>query len=174
MKESRFYKISTLVLLIINIGLITFFIINKPKHPPMEGNTPFQQSAKNILHLTEEQDKAFVQLANQHMQLMRTINKDQADLLKPHFSTILNDSSQMIPTETLEQFSALERKKVVNTYQHFLDIKDMLTPEQMPHFKHFMNQAVQRILLQETPDRPMPSQHIKKRGQQPPPPPNGE
>lgn len=144
MSQLKFYQTATLILLLLNLGMIAFFFATKPptparQHPPAD--------IHRLLRLDAEQEKAFGQLVETHQQAMRTLNRLQQEKLSAYFSTLLESGpNQQPPADGLREIQELEAKKITITYEHFRAIKNLLRPEQQPFFKEFMQQALQRIL----------------------------
>lgn len=152
MKQIQFFKYATLLMLVLNLGLVAFFFLTKPK-PPMRGET-FSPRAIEILQLDKDQHQAFLQSAEQHGKQMRTINDGQRNLLRPYFNGLVDPSLNLNPDSILQQVQLLERQKVEATYLHFKAVKALLRDEQQNNFEQFMNQALGRLLLNDMPSKP--------------------
>lgn len=162
MTSIKFYKYAAGLLVLLNLSLIGFFLLTRPKPPgflppPHPGqHKHFQNRAVDILRLDREQHHAFLASADQHRQQMRTLNQQQRDLLKPYFYSLVDTEQALDKERILEETQLLDRKKIEATYEHFDKIKSILREDQKPDFEAFMNQAIGRILLNTKKDLPPP------------------
>lgn len=158
MNHLKFYKLAIGGLVLLNIGVLTFFLLAKtsarPPHPPRNNN--FQEEVPSILDLNDEQRATFYDLADQHEQQIRTINNEQQKLLHPYFESIADSSIDLDTTFVLNQFQQLERRKLATTRQHFLKIKGLLNEDQLPRFEIVMEKALGRIISGKKKHRPPP------------------
>lgn len=150
------YKYATWGLLFLNIAIITFFLLTKPKpgHHPSSNN--FQQEVIEILNLNDEQISTFKKLATEHHQKLTTINERQQKLLPPYFESLSELSKGIDEEAILQQFQQLEREKIEVTRQHFQEIKSMLNESQLIDFEELIGRFVDRILLNKTKSPPPP------------------
>ncbi|AWV97878.1 hypothetical protein [Arcticibacterium luteifluviistationis] len=155
MKQQDFYKYSTIGLLILNLAMVAFFFLTKPKagqeHRPEQGN-PIE-----ILKLNSEQHELFIKSAMQHKENMDKIGASQRALVSPFFNGLI-DKPTNSKDSLLQEIQELEKEKIELTYKHFEEIKAILKPEQLASFEPFMKTILKEILS--------PSKN-------PPPPPNG-
>ena len=146
MKKLQFYKYAAIGLLVLNLSMLALFFLTKPPHPHRKGKNSHTRPVE-ILQLNEQQRTAFSVSAKAHHQQMKTIGKQQQDFLRPYLYSILDDSKNIDLGTTLLQFQALERQKIEATYQHFEEIKLILTPEQQNNFEAFVQHVVEHILF---------------------------
>lgn len=146
MDQSTFYKYASIALLILNIGILSFFFLTKPQgpHPGRLHN----QNPHGLFKFDQDQDHRFTVLANDHIDLMKTYNNNQREILKSYFDDLLNPEMLINKDSLLNQSLAIEKNKVESTYQHFLDIKTILKKDQEEYFDLFAQQALDRILFQ--------------------------
>lgn len=160
MNQLKFYKYATWVLLFLNIAILGFFLLIKPRPPHPSHPHQFQAEVIEILALNEQQVSAFKQLAQEHGQKMTSVNAQQQKLLLPYFKSLTTISNRMNKDSILVEFQQLERKKIEVTYQHFQDIKLMLNKNQLPHFENLMGRFIDRLLLTKEKKSP-PTKNVK-------------
>ena len=154
MSELKFFKYLAGGLLLLNLIMLGFFFLTKPGPP--KHKRPVRERAVRFMKLDKGQHQAFLQFANEHMALMDGFSNEQRNLLRPYFISIL-DAAKTIDTDTLlAQIQSIERKKIESTYQHFLDVKSILRPDQYAGFEQFMTAALEFILLDQENNRPPP------------------
>jgi len=149
MKEVQFYKYAAGALLLLNLTILAFFLLNAPPPPRQPGDKAqnFLSRATEILQLDKEQRISFEQFAKKHKQQMDSLAREQNALLKPYFQSIVAPSEHTSSPAILDQVLLLEQEKISTTLHHFQDIKSMLNEDQQVDFEHFMNQALELILL---------------------------
>ena len=152
MKQLQFYKYTTWALLFLNISMILFFFLTRPKpFPPRDGG---KRRAIDMLKMDEQQHDIFLEYVNQHIQLMDGFDNQQRNLLKPYFNTLVDSTKNTDSDNLLGQALQMERKKIESTYQHLQDIKSILRPEQQAAFEAWINSALEVILLDKK--KPLP------------------
>lgn len=151
MKAISFYKYSTWALLILNIAVIGFFLLTKPKGRPGHQSDKIKRVVR-LLSLDKEQESKLRTSAKMHRAKMDMIQKEQQDLLEPYFRSLVEDAGSTRDAEVIERVKVLESDKIEATYQHFAEIKAFLKPEQEEKFEQFMSNVLQTILSKK--DRP--------------------
>lgn len=164
MRQIQFYKYATWGLLLLNLVMVAFFLLNKPKRlpPPRDGGRAAEITARDgigktsdILKLEGQQQDVFSNYAEQHIRQMEGFDKQQRNLLKLYFNTLIDSTGNIDADSLLVQASQLELKKIETTYQHLQDIKSILKPDQQAYYEAFMGQIL-RILLSEQNNSPPP------------------
>jgi hypothetical protein len=159
MKQLQFYKYATWFMVILNISMIAFFFLTRPPHQGLPsgegGGPPFKNKAIDILKLDESQHAIFLKSVQAHRDLIQKTDKKQRDLLKPYFHQLIDPEQVVDVDSTLHKIQQLERNKIESTYQHFQEIKSILTPDQQADFEVFMKDALKMILM-ETEKKPPP------------------
>lgn len=147
MEQIKFFKYTTIFLAILNISMIAFFFITKPKgkHPHHDGK---KGNALEILKLDKTQKETFSEYADAHKALMKDFNEEQKTLLKTYFETLTDTTNIAITDSLLTKVQVIEKQKIESTYEHLKDIQTILNKEQEPHFQEFMNQVYGRILAE--------------------------
>lgn len=151
MTQLQFYKYATWALLVINAAVLSFFLLTKP-HPKGEGPggpRSLENDAVQLLQLDEQQYKMFIELAVDHSQQLRSIEKEERDELRRYFDQLLQESNDSTQLDILEQVKLLEGSKVTITYKHFQEVKALLRPEQQEYFEGFMKKALRLLLVEE-------------------------
>lgn len=155
MSQLKFYKYATWGLLFLNIAVLAFFLLTKPK-PPHHSPNDFQSEVIEILNLNSQQKSTFRKLAEAHNQKMKSIIEQQQKLLPPYFESLADSSSNIDKEAILNQFQQMEREKIEVTYQHFQDIKLILDENQLPHFEKLIGRLVDKLLLNNKKNPPPP------------------
>ena len=154
MNQLQLYKYATGAMVLLNIALVLFFFLTKPDPPRGDGARNFRSKAIEILQLDTNQQATFVQLAERHNQRMKTISEQQRARLKPYFGSLIDTTKVSDTMALIEEIPQLERDKVEVTYQHFQEVRSLLTEEQLPYFEQFVSQALDILLLDREKPRP--------------------
>ncbi|MFK8161877.1 MAG: hypothetical protein AB8H12_05380 [Lewinella sp.] len=152
MDKLNFYRYAALGLLALNLAILAFFFLYRPL---VGGPRDRPGPSHHELALDELQQDAFMTLAENHQVIMRRINQEQKDLLAKYFKTLAwsaTDSTLMVP----QRYTKLEAEKISGTYDHFLEVKALLRPEQQEKFPNFVERTLKNILGQDRKPPPRP------------------
>lgn len=158
MDQLKFYKYATSGLLLLNIVIIAFFFLTRPKHPRPQTAENFAEEVKDILHLSDQQNEAFTTMAREHNESMKSINERQEQLVLPYFERLTDASDTLTRDSVLSEIQQLERQKIEVTYRHLEDLKGILDEDQLPHFKVFMQRFTSRVLGRDKKSPPPPKE----------------
>ncbi len=145
MTQLKVYQFATLGLLLLNLVLLAVIALA----PARAGLTP--QQAVQSLHLDDEQRDRFMTYARTHQAEMQSLNAQQRELLEAYFRQLTTPTAEQ-PGPPPPAVQNLERKKITSTYQHFLEVKALLRPEQEAQFPDFVDAVLEQILF--APERP--------------------
>lgn len=160
MTLSTFYKYAAIVLLLLNVAMVSFFLITKPKEmgPRDQGSGG---KAHELLNLDEEQGATFKRLANANGVTMDSLKLMQNELIRPLFKQLTTGPDMMLDNDDrLRQFEELEGIKIKVLYNHFAEVKAILKPDQHADFEEFMNVILRR---KNTQDRQRPPRRPRDR-----------
>ena len=150
MSQLQFYKYAALFLLLINIGVVSFFWMgNQAPAPRKVGN------ASEQLHFDEAQHQEFLKIVAVHQEEMELLNVQQRDLLSDYFRTLMDSSIQIDKEQQIQKVQALEKRKIEGAYQHLEDVRNILHEGQLIYFEEFMKH-VMRVLLENEQKNPPP------------------
>jgi len=139
MEKLKVYQLATVGLLLLNLGLLAFVFL-----APRRGG-PSPHHAKEMLHLDAAQNEIFLALARAHQTEMRGLNERQRRELQRYFDQ-LKTADATTPPPIPTELGKVEGEKISSTYRHFLDVREMLRPEQETHFPGFVDRMTNRIL----------------------------
>jgi len=140
MKSRQFFKYTTWAMLVLNLGLISLFFFRNL-------GPPNDLRAIDTLKLDDEQHKFFLVLAQKHEMIIEDIAAQQKNLLRPYFKQLVNQDLKIDNEELLMKMQLLESQKITSTYQHFLEIKNILKEDQVADFEGFMDRMLAHILV---------------------------
>lgn len=146
MNRAQLYKWSTIFLLLVNLGMLTFFFATKPAHPT-EGR--FRKTVKEELNLNSSQEKLFLKSAEKHEESISTLNNQQKELWIAYFNTLKTTANYKEKDSILTELQQIELQKIKVTYQHFEEVKSFLNQNQMEGFEIFLDRILERITKKE-------------------------
>ena len=156
-KNNRVLLLITSVLLVANIGLLYYFVFNKPHNLSKPPINPIEK-VKNEVGLNDEQAVAYDSLRSQQFRNMKPLFKQLTKSKEDFFSLIyqqgVNDSVlNSYASKIGEKQMALD----VSTFHYFQSIKALCNEEQKPKMDSFIKQIVKRIISNNGPSRRPPS-----------------
>lgn len=148
MEQLKFYKYATIILVVLNLSMIAFFFIIRPKGKPHKG-----RNVVEILKLDKTQDDTFLKYADTHKASMKELDEQQKALLKTYFQTLTDTTNLTITDSLLMKVQILEKQKIESTYEHLEEVRTILNEEQLPYYQEFMNNVYNRILSESKENR---------------------
>lgn len=175
-KQKKFYLISLIILVLINIGTVTLLWIGKPQPPhstidgKRDGRDNQEQIAtllKNEIAFSDDQIAQYLDIRERNMTRIRQLDNQIHRTKRELFDNVLVDGSENIDlSPILDHLSELQNEKEILTYQHLLGLKNLCNEEQKDKLKSLMDKIIPRQ------DKNPPPPHRSDRpGQNPPPPP---
>lgn len=139
------------VLLIANIGLLYYFVFNKPAHPPklteQEMRDRAKEKVKNEVGLNAEQVSVYDSLRTNQFRIMKPYFEDITKSKEDFFSLIYQ---QNVSDSVLDAYASRIGEKQMaldlSTFRYFQSIKALCTEEQKPKMDSFIKQIVKRII----------------------------
>lgn len=129
MSKEKFYKVGFILLLLINIGVVSFIFFSKPPHPKQER---LKDKVTAILNFNKQQIKHYEVLIQNHQAKIRKEESELISLKRNLYTSIENEKiSETYLDSIATRVKAIER---IHT-QHFLDIKQLCNKNQIQNFK---------------------------------------
>ena len=139
------------VLLIANIGLLYFFVYNKPqkqtKTPAAEIRRMQVEKVKKDVGLSDEQTALYDSLRSKQFKTMKPLFENITKSKEEFFSLIYQ---QNVSDSVLSSYAAKIGEKQMeldmSTFHYFQSIKALCTEEQKPKMDSVIKQIVKRII----------------------------
>jgi hypothetical protein len=146
-------------LLIANIGLLYYFVFNKPAHPPRPSDKEMHdmaiQKVKDEVGLNNEQAIAYDSLRSQQFRTMRPLFKQVTRSKEDFFTLIYQPNvSDSVLSSYASRIGKNQMELDLNTFHYFQSIKALCNEEQKPKMDSFIKQIVKRIISNNGPRRP--------------------
>lgn len=141
MKSAQFFKYTTWAMLILNLAMLSFFFFRNGYHGK-------NLRAIDTLQLDGQQHELFLASAKKHKIEIVDIQEQQKRMLRPYFKQLVLENKELDEEVLLMAMEQLESQKIKATYQHFLEIKNILKEDQLANFEHFMDRMLTKILIE--------------------------
>ena len=149
--RNKIYVFLIGILLLSNLALVAFFVMNKPEKKEVRRDRPgsfMKDALKNEVGFSEEQMAKFEEMATQHKQQMRPLFEDIAKT-KEGFYKMLTQPG--IPDSVLNSAAKEigEKQKLIDLkiFMHFQNIRGLCQPNQQPQFDTLIQRVVHRMVF---------------------------
>ena len=149
------------VLLIANIGLLYFFVFNKPtRHDKMEPDPKVIhakaiEKVKNEVGLNDEQAVLYDSLRTKQFRNMKPLFKELTKSKEDFFSLIYQEGvNDSVLHAYASKIGEKQMELDISTFHYFQSIKALCKEEQKPKMDSFIKQIVKRIINNGPPRRP--------------------
>ena len=159
LKNHRLLLLIISVLLIANIGLLYFFVLNKPGHPrkmePEEMKKMAMEKVKKEVGLNDDQAIAYDSLRSQQFRNMKPLFQDLTKSKEDFFALIYQQGvSDSVVNSYATKIGEKQMALDISTFHYFQSIKDLCNEEQKPKMDSLIKQIVKRIINNNGPRRP--------------------
>ena len=134
------------VLLVANIGLLYFFVFNKPQRHSGPTINPVEKVKKDV-GLNDEQTALYDSLRTNQFRNMKPLFKDLTKSKEEFFSLIYNEGvSDSMINSYASRIGEKQMALDISTFHYFQSIKALCTEEQKPRMDSVIKQIVKRII----------------------------
>ena len=142
MSYHQLYKYSAWIMLILNVGLISFFVINRPTPTDPQPHKEGRMEAIDILDLDDNQTKMFLSYAESHRNQLRNLEKDQKELISDIFNLLTKSVDSIRSDDLYNGYEESAARKLKVTIDHLQEVKSILHEDQLPNFSKFIEHLV--------------------------------
>jgi periplasmic protein CpxP/Spy len=165
MDNLKFYKIVIVILVILNLGSLAFIWIGRSR-----GEVPkYGQAGEFLIReltLTSPQQDNFGKLRDSHQKILLAMQERDRRLHDRFFEAIFLPVPDTLEVGIIaDSIAGLRRQVEMLTFEHFKQLRQLLTKEQTEKFHRVFRQALDRVMPIPEPPPPPPLP--------PPPPPPG-
>lgn len=141
MKRQKFYKYLAIVLLLLNIGTITYFFLSAPPHPPKPGEVMLSSD----IGLEGESKKTVDQLERDHHKEKRKLMRHDFNLHKKLYEQLDNEeNASKLLAEIEENRAEIEEM----TFEFFSDVYAECNAEQKKKLEAMIHKSLRMITNQ--------------------------
>lgn len=138
MKSTKFYKILSIVLLILNIGTLTYFYVTKPPRPPKPGEVHLAED----IGLSGDAKKTVDAMEAKHHKAKRRLMKRDVTLHEKLYESLSDSAkSSAIILQINENRSEIERM----TYDFFSEVSEHCNDEQRKKLNEMISKSLRMI-----------------------------
>lgn len=147
-KQKRNYITTIVILVIINIVCLLLLWIGKPKHnkrgaeSEIGEKTGIQEMLKEELGFTDEQANQFLELRENHKEKSDKVNDELMFLKSEMFEKAMYGKKETISDSLLNLSLEKQRKLEEITFDHFLKLKQICTPDQQEKLFELVSQLL--------------------------------
>ena len=166
MNNLKFYKIVIVILVILNLGTLTFLWIGHPRGSKVPKYGQAGEFLIRELSLNSSQQDNFGQLRDSHQKTLLALQERDRQLHDRFFEAIFLPVPDTLEVGIIaDSIAGLRRQMEMLTFEHFNELRRLLTKEQTQKFHRVFRQALDRVMPIPEPPPPPPLP--------PPPPPVG-
>jgi Spy/CpxP family protein refolding chaperone len=145
MKERRFYQLLILVLVILNIGIISFFMLNrKPPQPDKRGMNSIRL-LDDRLNLTTKQKQKINNLRQIHFDEIRELQSQIMLNKRRLYRQMKQDRVNDVSIDSLtNKLGMLHQQLEKSNFIHFREIREQLTKAQVAQYDKLLLRIFQR------------------------------
>jgi hypothetical protein len=151
LRDHKLLLLIVSVLLIANIGLLYFFVFNKPDKPSKPSADEMRRGqiakVKKDVGLNDEQTALYDSLRSKQFKTMKPLFEDITRSKEEFFSLIyLPAVSDSVLNEYASRIGEKQMALDMSTFRYFQSIKALCTEEQKPKMDSVIKQVVKRII----------------------------
>ena len=139
------------LLLLSNLALVAFFVMNKPEKHEIRKDRPgsyMKDALKNEVGFNEQQMATFDQMADQHRQQMRPLFEDISKSKEAFYQLLMQpQTSDTALYEATKQIGEKQRLIDMRIFTHFQNIRQLCTPTQQPAFDSLIQRVVHKMIF---------------------------
>ncbi|MFZ4523475.1 MAG: Spy/CpxP family protein refolding chaperone [Bacteroidales bacterium] len=157
MNKLRFYQIVIVILMLLNLGTLTFLWLGRPGHErlPVQGRSG--EFLIRELNLTSAQQDDFGKLRDEHQERLMQIREKDRILHDRFFNALFQSPADTQIVNRLADSIAGTRKQMeMLTYNHFSQLRQLLTEPQKVKFHKVFRQALERAMPPPDTEGPSP------------------
>ncbi|HKP31910.1 MAG TPA: periplasmic heavy metal sensor [Chitinophagaceae bacterium] len=148
--RNKIYVLLIAILLISNLALVAFFVMNRSEKSKPRDNNPrsFMSTAlREEAGFNEDQIKKFQTLADQHKQEIRPLF-DELNKSKINFYKMLNQGnvSDSVLRNAADEIGHKQETVDLAIFSHFQSIRQLATPEQQPKLDSLIQKVVKKMI----------------------------
>ena len=160
MNKLRFYQIVIFILLLLNLGTLTFLWMGRPgrERLPIQGRSG--EFLIRELNLTSVQQDEFGKLRDEHQERLMQIREKDRILHDRFFDALFQSPADtQIVNSLADSIARTRRQMEILTFNHFSQLRQLLTEPQKAKFHQVFRQALERAMPPPDPAGPSPLNH---------------
>ena len=149
--RNKIYVFIIGILLLSNLTLVAFFVLNKPEKKFIHRDRPggfMTEALKKEVGFNDQQMAQFEQMAGQHREQMRPLFED-ITRTKENFYKLLTQPAVSDPVLDSAASAIGEKQKQIDLriFRHFQNIRQLCTPAQQTGFDSLIQRVVHKMIF---------------------------
>jgi len=149
--RNKIYVLLIGLLLLSNLALVAFFVLNKPEKKEMRRDRPgsyMKDALKNEVGFNENQMTQFELMADQHRQQMRPLFEDISKTKEAFYQMLTKPATQdSLLNSAAKEIGEKQKLIDLKIFMHFQNIRQLCTPAQQPMFDSLIQRVVHRMVF---------------------------
>lgn len=143
--SSKTYSIAIIVLLLLNLGLVGYLVFENTWHKKTTDKPDTAELFAQKMGLTKEQRAKAKEMREGYFKVIRPM-ADSLRAVKISFYSQVNSgvATDSVLDNYQSKINDWQRKINKQTFDHFREVRAILTPEQQPKFDEFLQKMMQR------------------------------
>ncbi len=157
MENARFLKISIIILLLINIGTLSYLWMGKQQVPPQggpHGGPDVFTFLCNELKLDDQQVRQYEELRDEHHQSVENIQHHSRQLREQFFDMLHSNTDSSTVKKISDSIAATQEQIELVTFYHFKKVRNILRPDQQKRFDEVIQEATRMMAPGPPPPHP--------------------
>ena len=150
MNKTRFLTLLSIGLLIINLVLLGFIFLRKPKQRPPDA---LKKTIISKLALDEKQISLYDSMVKQHVKAVNAANDSIVELKKILYNSLKNDENTLQNDSLISKINQIQTNIEHIHLAHFQAIKTICTPDQLPKYYELTEDIIQHLSPPKRPER---------------------
>jgi hypothetical protein len=147
LRNNKVLLLITSVLLVANIGLLYFFVFNKPQKTSKQPPVNQVEKVKNEVGLSDEQAVLYDSLRTKQFRNMKPLFKAIIKSKEEFFTLIYQEGvSDSVLNSYASKIGEKQMELDISTFHYFQSIKALCNEEQKPRMDSVIKQIVKRII----------------------------
>ncbi|MEI6435562.1 MAG: hypothetical protein WCP32_12005 [Bacteroidota bacterium] len=165
MNNIRFLKTVIIILILLNIGTLTFLWMGRTKFAFNQSNRDSAGFLIRELNLTSGQQNQFGKLRQIHLEQLDILRENDRKLHDRFFDALFLPAPDTLTASKLADTLSIVRKEMeMLTFRHFLELQKLLNDNQKMRFRQVFRGALEHVMpppppLPPPPPPPLPSQN---------------
>lgn len=134
MNKTKLLTAAVIVLFLLNIGIISFLLMNKPPRPGGRDGEGPKRIIIERLRLDKEQIDQYDQLIKEHQQSIRTLSNEIVSI-KNQLYRSLSSSDTLLEDSLVNRLGEVQQQIEHAHIRHFIGIRKLCRPEQLPDYE---------------------------------------
>jgi periplasmic protein CpxP/Spy len=167
MSRNRIYVFLIGILLVSNLALVAFFVLNKPEKKEVRRDRPgsyMKDSLKSEVGFNDQQMAEYDKQVDVHRQSMKPLFEDITKTKENFYRLLMQPGTpDSVLNNAANQIGEKQKLIDMKIFTHFQNIRQLCTPSQLPSFDTLIQHVVHRMIFpMRRPDSKGDSAALKK------------